>query len=98
MAVMALEEDEGLGALSLAADGEYTLISSPGRFTCGDERSFLWTAKLKVTAPIDMSGITTAQPITAAQHRFSGTFDGNGQTISNLTITSSTGIYRPVWP
>lgn len=91
MAVMALEEDEGLGALSLAADGEYTLISSPDDLLAVMKDPSYWTAKLKVTAPIDMSGITTAQPIGSGATPFSGTFDGNGQTISNLTITSSTG-------
>ena len=78
MAVMALEEDEGLRALSLAADGEYTLISSPDDLLAVMKDPSYWTAKLKVTAPIDMSGITTAQPITAAQHRFRGPSDGNG--------------------
>lgn len=49
----------------------------------------------KVTADIDMTGCTWTVGIATSGTPFSGTFDGNGRTISNLTINntfSNTGI------
>lgn len=42
---------------------------------------------VKLTADIDLTGEEWA-PIGTAEHPFSGTFDGNGKTISNLKITT----------
>lgn len=42
---------------------------------------------VKLTADIDLAGEEWA-PIGTAEHPFSGTFDGNGKTISNLKITT----------
>lgn len=42
------------------------------------------TATFKLTADVDLTGITVAR-----RTNFTGTFDGNGYTISNLTVTGS---------
>jgi len=45
------------------------------------------SASYKVTANIDLSGCTWSHGIGSSASRFSGVFDGNGKTISNLTIS-----------
>ena len=55
-------------------------------------RDNVWTAKFKVTQDIDMSSIENFTPIAYASGNgasFKGVFDGQGHTISNLTITTS---------
>ena len=88
-AVMALDEKTGIDALPLTTEGDEILISSPDDLLAVMNDPAYWDKQLKVTAPIDMSGVTAAQPMGNSSTPFSGTFDGNGQTISNLTITSS---------
>ncbi len=43
---------------------------------------------VKLTDDIDMSGVEYTTPCTSNQTAFRGTFDGDGKTISNLTIVS----------
>ena len=48
----------------------------------------------KLMADIDLAAATLPmKPIGRADARFTGIFDGNGKTISNLTITASSGDY-----
>ena len=55
-------------------------------------RDLVCTARFKVTQDIDMSGIENFTPIAYASGNaaaFKGYFDGQGHTISNVTITTS---------
>jgi hypothetical protein len=53
-------------------------------------------ASYKLMADIDMSGVTHWVPIGTTFSPFSGKFDGNGFTISNLKITKTT-TYHELW-
>ena len=45
----------------------------------------------KLTASVNMTGCTWTEGIATTGTPFSGTFDGNGRTISNLTINNTSG-------
>jgi len=47
----------------------------------------------KLTADIDMSGVTWTPLGTSETDAFTGTFDGNGHAIENLTTNSSAGLF-----
>lgn len=47
---------------------------------------------VKLTEDIDLAGIEW-EPISAAGNGFAGTFDGNGKTISNLTVNTPEAVY-----
>ena len=47
-----------------------------------------WTSAFIVTADIDASSIGSPSPIGSLASNFSGSFDGNNHTISNLTINT----------
>jgi len=47
---------------------------------------------IKLSSPLDFSE-TNLSSIYSSQKTFKGTFDGNGKTISNITLTSSTAYY-----
>ena len=51
----------------------------------------------KVTADIDMNGITLP-PIGTSQYPFLGNFNGNGKTISNLTVSNAFADYGTAHP
>ncbi|MEA5004414.1 MAG: GLUG motif-containing protein [Christensenella sp.] len=85
VAVIAVEDDAGTSTLSLATEGEDTLIASADDLLTVMNDASYWDKNLKVSVPIDMNGLA-AQPIGNSSTPFSGTFDGNGQTISNLEI------------
>ena len=80
-----LEEDYYL--LSTAAD----LVKLSDLSNDASTRADVQNAKFKVTQDIDMSSIENFTPIcftSANGNAFTGTFDGQGHTISNLTITT----------
>ncbi|MCR4922381.1 MAG: LamG domain-containing protein [Bacteroidaceae bacterium] len=80
-------DEEGYYLLSTAADLVKLSELSNDAFTRGDVQG----AKYKLTQDIDMGSIENFTPIcftSANGNAFTGTFDGQGHTISNLTITT----------
>ena len=53
------------------------------------EHSDLWSGSFTLNADIDLSSITSWTPIGNSSIKFTGVFDGNGNSISNLTIDAS---------
>ncbi len=51
-------------------------------------------AYYRLGANIDLSSISNWTPIGTQSNPFKGTFDGNGKTISNMTIDNSSGIFQ----
>ena len=61
------------------------LISTAADMQTLSANSVHWSKHFKLTADLDLFGVAMT-PIGTPGTPFSGTFDGNGQTISNLTI------------
>jgi len=55
-----------------------------------------WTldAHYKQTADIDLASVSNWKPIGTSSARFTGSYDGNGKTINNLTINAPTEDYQ----
>ncbi len=67
-------------------DDNYINISTADEFTEFSNNPDKWNGNYRLTANIDVSGIEIS-PIGNTEIPFSGMFDGNGFTISNLKIT-----------
>lgn len=66
-------------------------ISSANQLVALMQDSNAWASNYKLTANINLSG-KTQNPIGNATTPFTGTFDGNGYTISNLNVSGETNI------
>lgn len=78
-------------SLTMQMEGDFILITSAQELAqVMNDTSTYADAKLRLTQSIDMAG-QPVQPLGNSSTPFSGTFDGNGKTISHLTIESSTG-------
>ena len=91
--VMAVESDEQEIIIEFSGDGLGTkespyLISN---ITQLEEINNDLAAHYKLIEDIDMSKIEIWNPIGSETERFTGEFDGNGHTISNMTINTWTG-------
>ncbi|MCL1813901.1 MAG: hypothetical protein FWG29_10345 [Treponema sp.] len=100
------------GSTSSDATPDHILVSTAtelgyvGRGTANPDPYKGWTldANYKLTANIDMSGVSNFTPISpwvSDDHpHFTGVFDGNGKTISNLTVNSAgdAGLFGYVGP
>ena len=85
--------------IDFTADGDYYLITSAEDIVKlsnysnnGATMADVQNAKFKVTQDIDMSGVENFTPIhytSSNGESFKGIFDGQGHTISNVTITTS---------
>lgn len=75
----------------------YAAWVRPTEISTAEELAALATGDLAgsyiLTADIDMSGIAAYQPIGTPDQPFTGNFDGNGYTVSDLTI-DGTGDYQ----
>ncbi|MBO4642229.1 MAG: hypothetical protein J5661_05180 [Bacteroidaceae bacterium] len=81
-------QEDGYYLLSTPQD----LVQLSALSNDGATRESVWTASFKLKQDIDMSSIENFTPIgfaSANTAAFKGTFDGQGHTISNLTITAS---------
>lgn len=68
----------------------FLIQSAEDLIALGNEENIVhMNAKFVVTEDIDLSVETNFTPIGRGYHPFTGSFDGNGFTISNLTINSS---------
>lgn len=70
-----------------APQGEITLINSVQELVEIAADPGKWDGRYKLAADIDLSGVEFS-PIGNAETPFSGSFDGNGFEISNLTVTA----------
>lgn len=83
--------------LILKANGVYEVWNANGlayvsKMTNDESLKETFAKKtIRVMADIDLSGIANWSPIGCGKCHFMGTFDGNGKTISNMTITERTG-------
>ncbi len=65
---------------------EYTEIHTPETLAALAQSPESWGGNYRLTADLDMSGAAFT-PIGSAEVPFSGRFDGNGKTITGLTVT-----------
>ena len=100
------------GSTSSDATPDHILVSTAtelgyvGRGTANPDPYKGWTldANYKLTANIDMSGVPNFTPISPwisdLHPHFTGVFDGNGKTISNLTVSGvpDAGLFGYVGP
>ena len=77
----ALQTDEAGTVLIQSADDFAAVLADPAAYAKKD---------IRLTASVDMAG-RTAQPLGNQDDPYTGTFDGAGHTISNLTIQSDSG-------
>ncbi len=91
LGVLAAPAEPSASQRGLAQSDGYIMIETPEDLAqvMNDTAAYAGE-KLKLTGPIDMTG-QTVEPLGNGTTPFSGTFDGGGFTISNLTITSGTG-------
>ncbi len=75
--------------LQKAADGRYIISSAYDLAYLSENIGELYASDFIVTNNIDMSVIDDFAPIGTTEIAFAGSFDGNGKTISNLTIDGS---------
>ena len=69
-------------------DGTYFVTNATGLIAWADHvRAGNWDTNCTLEADIELTG--SWEPIGTAQTRYTGTFDGNGKTITGLTIDSS---------
>ena len=69
-------------------DGTYFVTNATGLIAWADHvRAGNWDTNCTLEADIELTG--SWEPIGTAQTRYTGTFDGNGKTITGLTINSS---------
>ncbi len=71
------------------AKGRYIISTAYDLAYLSENIAELSSADFVVTADIDMSVLSGFAPIGTTDVAFSGTFDGNGKTIKNLTIDST---------
>ena len=76
-----LQTDEAGTVLIQSADDFAAVLADPAAYAKKD---------IRLTASVDMAG-RTAQPLGNQDDPYTGTFDGAGHTISNLTIQSDSG-------
>lgn len=78
----------------ISVDGNgYFMVYTPAELQyLSDEQSRLLTNganfKIRLYADIDMNGYNNYKPIGNATYKFGGIFDGNGKTVSNLSVES----------
>lgn len=71
------------------ADGRYVISSAYDLAYVSENIAELSTADFIMKSDVDMSVLDSFAPIGTAEAVFSGTFDGNGKTISNLTVNGN---------
>ena len=64
-------------------------IRSLADFNTYRSNSDYWSGHARLETDLDLAGITYAEAPIAASRNFSGVFDGDGRTISNLTIDTA---------
>lgn len=64
-------------------------VSTPAHLECVRSTPADWTKAFRQTGSISMSGATWTSPIGTSAQEFTGTYDGNGFVISDLTISMS---------
>ncbi len=80
------------------ADGRYIISTAFDLAYMSENIAELSTGSFIMTADVDMSAISGFAPIGSTDVAFSGTFDGNGKTISNLAIvgTAKVGLFAVI--
>ena len=70
-------------------DGSYTVYNANGLLAWNEAVQSDYTLNCTLTADINLKGITWTPIGTDFSKRYTGTFDGNGNTISGLTVKGS---------
>ncbi len=80
------------------AQGRYIISTAFDLAYLSENIAELSTGSFIMTADVDMSAISGFAPIGSTDVAFSGTFDGNGKTISNLSIvgTAKVGLFAVI--
>ena len=82
-----LNKDKGY---TVSEDGKtYTVYTTDGLLAWNDAAQIDLTLNCTLTADIDLSGTNWTPIGIDYNHRYAGTFDGNGKTITGLTVTTS---------
>ena len=83
-----LDKDKGYTA---DGQGNYTVTSAEGLKNIAKLVNEEWNLSIDITltSDIDLSGIDWTPIGIDYNHRYAGTFDGNGKTITGLTVTTS---------
>lgn len=71
------------------ADGRYVISSAYDLAYMSENIAELSSANFIMKSDVDMSALDSFAPIGTAEAVFSGRFDGNGKTISNLTVNGN---------
>lgn len=77
------------------AQGRYIISTAYDLAYLSENVAELYNADFIMTADVDMSDLSSFAPIGTTDVAFSGTFDGNGKTVRNLTIdgTAKVGLF-----
>ena len=84
-------DDNALPAVAFSTRATVTEIGTADELVALMNDSSKWAGNYKLTADIDLSGMTQS-PIGNASVAFTGTFDGAGHKISNINISGAGGV------